>query len=160
MQHRFLHAAVAAAALAVALAAGAVTAADTGKLSGPLPFTNDIPAPPVAAEVTDDIRRMRSYPDQPPVIPHSIRDYQVDLNHNRCLTCHSRTAIERSQAPMISVTHFTNRDGQTLASVSPRRYFCTACHVPQTNAPALVENTFRDAETLITGNVSGTGGGR
>ena len=32
-----------------------------------------------------------------------------------------------------------------LADVTPRRYFCTACHVPQTDVQPLVPNTFRDA---------------
>jgi cytochrome c-type protein NapB len=45
---------------------------------------------------------------------------------------------------MISITHFMNRDGQVLADVTPRRYFCTACHVPQTDAKPLVDNTFED----------------
>ena len=45
---------------------------------------------------------------------------------------------------MISVTHFMNRDGQVLADVTPRRYFCTECHVPQTDAKPLVDNTFED----------------
>ncbi|MFZ1045029.1 MAG: nitrate reductase cytochrome c-type subunit, partial [Pseudolabrys sp.] len=34
--------------------------------------------------------------------------------------------------------------GQVLADVTPRRYFCTACHVPQTDAKPLVDNTFED----------------
>ena len=46
---------------------------------------------------------------------------------------------------MISVTHFMDRDGQMLADVTPRRYFCNACHVSQTDAKPLVANTFRDA---------------
>ncbi len=41
-----------------------------------------------------------------------------------------------------SVTHFRNRDGQELDNISPRRYFCTQCHVPQTDAKPLVGNTF------------------
>jgi cytochrome c-type protein NapB len=127
----------------------AVLAADAPRLRGPAPFTQDTPAPPIAAEITDDKRKLRNYPDQPPVIPHSIRDYQVDLNVNKCLTCHSRQAVETSQAPMISVTHFMDRNGQFLAAPSPRRYFCTACHVPQTTANPLVENQFVDVDTLI-----------
>ena len=35
-------------------------------------------------------------------------------------------APAKSQAPMVSITHFMDRDGQFLASVSPRRFFCTA----------------------------------
>jgi cytochrome c-type protein NapB len=31
-----------------------------------------------------------------------------------------------------------------LADVSPRRYFCTECHVPQADVEPLVGNTFTD----------------
>jgi cytochrome c-type protein NapB len=84
-------------------------------------------------------------PEQPPVIPHAIDGYQITLRTNQCLTCHARQFIEGSGAPMISVTHFMDRDGQILADVTPRRYFCNACHVSQTDAKPLVANTFRDA---------------
>ena len=63
----------------------------------------------------------------------------------RPITDDVRRYIEGSGAPMISVTHFMDRDGQVLADVGPRRYFCNACHVSQTDAQPLVRNTFRDA---------------
>ena len=102
------------------------------------------PAPPLAQPLTDDIRRMRAYPEQPPVIPHSIEGYQLSLRANRCMDCHSRQYVEGSGAPMISITHYMDRDGQMLADVSPRRYFCAECHVQQTDAGLLVGNGFRD----------------
>ena len=102
--------------------------------------------PPV--EVTDTSRQ-RSYPMQPPTIPHEIDNYQVDLKVNTCLACHSRRQVERSQAPMVSVTHYQDRDGQFLAEVSPRRYFCTQCHVPQTESDPGVANVFEDMDTII-----------
>jgi cytochrome c-type protein NapB len=107
------------------------------------PMTNDA-APPLARPITDDKRVMRNYPEQPPVIPHSIDNYQLTLRTNRCLDCHRRQYTEASGAPMISVTHFMDRDGQVLGDVTPRRYFCTECHVPQTDARPLVPNTFQD----------------
>jgi cytochrome c-type protein NapB len=114
------------------------------RLTGePAPMTND-PAPPLARPVTDDKRVMRNYPEQPPVIPHSIDNYQLTLNTNRCLDCHRRQYTEASGAPMISITHFMDRDAQVLADVTPRRYFCTTCHVTQTDARPLVPNTFQD----------------
>lgn len=106
-------------------------------------MAND-PAPPLAPPVTDDVRRMRNYPEQPPVIPHSIAGYQLSLNANRCLDCHRRQFTEGSGAPMISITHFMDRDFQVLADVAPRRYFCLQCHVPQTEARPVVGNTFTD----------------
>lgn len=96
-----------------------------------------------------DMRRKRAYPDQPPTIPHSIDGYQVDRNSNRCLLCHSRANADTFQAPMVSVTHFLDRDGQVLAAVSPRRYFCTQCHVVQTDAKPLVPSNFRDVDEVL-----------
>jgi nitrate reductase (cytochrome), electron transfer subunit len=134
-------------ALVLLLAAPAALAQrlpDAPRLTGPEPFTEETPAPPLRREMADDLRRQRNYPDQPPVIPHSIRGYQIDLNANRCMTCHARQYTELSQAPMISITHYMDRDGNFLAGLAPRRYNCTACHVQQTTANPLVENEFTD----------------
>ena len=141
-------------AFAIALAAALITvstalAAELTGLRGPTPIDQETTPPPIPNEVNDDKRQARNYPEQPPVIPHQTRDYQITLNANKCLTCHSRQFTAQSQAPMISITHFMDRDGQVLASVTPRRYFCTQCHVSQADAPPLVENTFRDIDTVI-----------
>ncbi len=50
---------------------------------------------------------------------------------------------------MISVTHYMDRDGNFLAELSPRRYFCQQCHVVQTDAKQLVGTDFTDLDTLI-----------
>jgi cytochrome c-type protein NapB len=50
---------------------------------------------------------------------------------------------------MVSVTHFMDREGNFLADVSPRRYYCEQCHVVQTDAPALVGNDFQDIRQLL-----------
>lgn len=105
---------------------------------------------PMARVENADIKRKRAYPDQPPTIPHAIDGYQVDLNSNRCLLCHSRANADNFQAPMVSVTHFLDREGQVLATVSPRRYFCTQCHVVQTDAKPLVSSDFKDVDELMT----------
>jgi len=89
---------------------------------------------------------------QPPTIPHRIDNYQVDLKANKCLSCHSRTRVPESKAPMVSVTHFMDRDGNFLADVSPRRYFCTQCHVVQTSAKPIVQNDFVDMKALTSKN--------
>jgi cytochrome c-type protein NapB len=96
-----------------------------------------------------DIKRKRAYPMQPPTIPHKIDDYQLDLNVNKCLSCHSRRRSEDSQAPMISVTHYQDREGNFLADVSPRRYFCEQCHVIQTDSEPLLDNLFVDIDELL-----------
>jgi cytochrome c-type protein NapB len=125
-----------------------VLAQNVPQLSGQAPPMEEVPAPPLPKWVTDDIRKMRAYPEQPPVIPHSIEGYQLSVNTNRCLSCHKREFTEGSGAPMISVTHYMTREGQMLTDVSPRRYFCTACHVPQADAAPLVPNTFRDMSEM------------
>ncbi|WP_374725462.1 nitrate reductase cytochrome c-type subunit [Rhizobium rosettiformans] len=118
------------------------------QLSGPPQQMESIPAKPLPKWTVDDVRKMRAYPDQPPVIPHSIEGYQLSVNTNRCLSCHKREFTEGSGAPMISVTHYITREGQMLADVSPRRYFCTTCHVPQAETSPLVGNTFRDMSDM------------
>ncbi|PWC83303.1 cytochrome C [Azospirillum sp. TSH100] len=115
----------------------------------PVNFVEQNPAPPIPPDVTDDRRVARNYPEQPPVIPHNVRDYQITLNNNQCLTCHSRRFTEAVQAPMVSITHYVDREGQTLGAVSPRRYFCMQCHVPQTTAQPIVPNSFKDLDTLV-----------
>ncbi|MGY4330999.1 cytochrome c-type protein NapB [Bradyrhizobium sp. LB1.3] len=114
------------------------------RVTGAVAPMGDVPAPPLARPVIDDKRLMRNYPEQPPIIPHSIDNYQLTLKTNRCLDCHRRQFTEGSGAPMISITHFMDRNGQVLADVTPRRYFCTACHVQQTDAQPLVPSTFKD----------------
>ena len=121
----------------------------------PVAFTDELPAPAIPADVTDDRRVARNYPEQPPVIPHNVRDYQINLNTNRCLTCHSRQFTEAVQAPMISITHYMDRDGQMLGQVSPRRYFCMQCHVPQTAAQPVVPNVFQDIDSMISRPTAG-----
>ena len=118
------------------------------ELSGPPQPMDQIAAEPMPKWVVDDVRKMRAYPDQPPVIPHSIEGYQLSVNTNRCLSCHKREFTQDSGAPMISVTHYMTREGQMLADVSPRRYFCTACHVPQADVRPLVGNKFKDMSEM------------
>ena len=90
----------------------------------------------------------RQYMHQPPLIPHDIRNYEGDSKVNKCLACHSFKNASAMKAPKISPTHFETRDGMTLGEVSPRRYFCLQCHVPQADAKPLVENTFKPVEAL------------
>jgi cytochrome c-type protein NapB len=90
----------------------------------------------------------RNYVHQPPVVPHQIRGYRVNKNSNKCLTCHSWKYARETGATKISLTHYETRDGKTLSDVSPRRYFCSQCHVTQADAPELIDNTFKPVELL------------
>lgn len=113
------------------------------------PITETTKPPPIVNPDNSDIKRVRNYSMQPPVIPHKVEGYQLDKNANRCMFCHARTRTQDSQAPMISVTHFQDRDGNHLAELSPRRYFCMQCHVPQAELPPLVENRFIDVDAML-----------
>ncbi|CAH0530175.1 nitrate reductase cytochrome c-type subunit [Vibrio hippocampi] len=88
------------------------------------------------------------YVYQPPLIPHQIRNYEVSLNANKCLSCHSWKNAKDSGATKISVTHFMNREDAVLADVSPRRYFCLQCHVTQVDAKPLINNNFERVDSL------------
>ena len=113
-------------------------------IRGAVPLTAESTPPPIPKSVNDDQRKTRNYPMQPPLIPHQIDNYQVDLRFNKCMDCHGRSRTQESGAPMVSVTHFQDRDGNMLGEISPRRYFCTGCHVSQTDARVPVKNTFVD----------------
>lgn len=118
-------------------------------MRGPTPLAETTKPAPMVNPDNSDIKRQRNYSMQPPVIPHKIEGYQTDKSANRCMMCHARTRTQESQAPMISVTHFQNRDGNFLAELSPRRYFCLQCHVPQAALEPLVPNTFKDVDTML-----------
>ncbi len=118
-------------------------------MRGPTPADQTTQPPPLVNPDNSDIKRARNYAMQPPVVPHKIDGYQLDRNANKCMMCHARTRTQESQAPMISVTHYMDRDGNFLAELSPRRYFCLQCHVPQADLKPLVDNGFVDVDTLM-----------
>ncbi|CRG50226.1 nitrate reductase cytochrome c-type subunit [Yersinia wautersii] len=90
-------------------------------------------------------RMALNYVNQPPMIPHSVDGYQVSKNTNRCLQCHGVEHYITTGAPRVSSSHFYDRDGKVSSEVSPRRYFCLQCHVPQTDAAPIVGNSFQPA---------------
>jgi len=144
-----------AAAAFMALLSSVVMAETFSALRGATPLDQEGPPPLMTPEQNSSVREPPNYPEQPPVIPHSTEGYEISTNANKCLSCHARTRVRESQAPMISITHYSDRDGQFLASISPRRYFCTQCHVPQHNVRTPVENDFVDIDTVLKGAAPG-----
>lgn len=118
-------------------------------LRGKAALNSEPKAPRMARDENTDRKRGRAYTSQPPTIPHSIEKYEITRNVNMCMYCHARVRNQQFGAPMVSATHYMNRDYDFLAEVSPRRYFCTQCHVPQTDAEPPVSNTFRDVDEII-----------
>lgn len=84
----------------------------------------------------------RSFKLQPPMIPHTIDKYKISLKGNGCMKCHSEKAYKKEKAPKVGDSHYVNRDGETLKTISSRRYFCNQCHAPQTKDNPLVENVY------------------
>jgi len=93
----------------------------------------------------------RAYPGAPPQIPHAISDFlPITTQSNMCISCHDLPEqwgkkLEAGMATPIPPTHYTdqrNAPGKVTDHLVGARYNCNQCHVPQTDAPALVENTF------------------
>jgi nitrate reductase (cytochrome), electron transfer subunit len=152
----------AAAVCALLLAFPPVTALGQGMLDamrGTVPL-DQVPAPPpLQNQENKDVRRMRAFAMQPPTIPHRIDGYQIDRFANRCMACHARTKIEESKAIPVSATHYMDRDGTIRGDISPRRYFCTQCHVPQDEVKPLVVNRYEDFEAVRSRETNRPAGG-
>lgn len=117
-------------------------------LRGSAPLEEDSKQPALMKWQDDREPIQRDYVQQPPLIPHDIQGYKINKKFNKCLTCHSWANYREAGATKISQTHFEDRENHVLANIAPRRYFCTQCHVPQVDAPPLVENTFNPLKTI------------
>jgi len=115
----------------------------------------DVAAPDQAAEVKTYVGKRpgtqqpiaRTFSTQPPVIPHSIENFdEINLEGNQCLDCHSAANYKKKNAPKAGDSHFIDREGKVLPEASNARYNCVQCHVPQVDAPPLVENDFKGDE--------------
>lgn len=124
------------------MVSGLVLAQSTGAVKSLRGADVDIELPAPELYQQQEGREVRNYRQQPPVIPHSMDQYQIDLRTNQCLSCHDWTTAGDRGAPTLSMTHYLDRDGTQLDTVAGTRWFCNQCHVPQADAPALVGNTF------------------
>lgn len=86
----------------------------------------------------------RTFKEQPPVIPHAVENFdEITLEENQCLTCHGAANYQKKKAPKIGDSHFLDREGKVLPEASAARHNCVQCHVPQVDAPPLVDNDFK-----------------
>lgn len=82
----------------------------------------------------------RTFADQPPVIPHAMDNFdEVNKEENQCIDCHGPANAAKKNAPKLGDSHFADA---SKTQYSAARYNCTQCHVPQVDAPPLVENRF------------------
>lgn len=123
-------------------------AGDVQSLRGEAEIKSDSNEVEVKKNINDKGPISRDYLQQPPLIPHKIKGYKINMKFNKCLTCHSWANYKKSGATKVSQTHFSGRDGEAMSNIAPRRYFCSQCHVPQADAKPLVENTFKPVKTL------------
>ncbi|MEW5729511.1 MAG: nitrate reductase cytochrome c-type subunit [Pseudomonadota bacterium] len=129
-------------ALGLALGMGAV-AEEVKSIRGSAVNTPD--AAPEIYRVQQGIKLERAYRQQPPLVPHEVDKYQVDLKVNQCLRCHEWPYSDTEKAPKISDFHYMDRNGVRQDVINGNRYFCTQCHVPQVDAKPLVDNEFKPA---------------
>jgi len=81
----------------------------------------------------------RTFSTQPPVIPHAVDNFdEVTLTENQCMDCHGPANYVKKNSPKLGDSHFV----ASTKDFDPSRHNCTQCHVPQVDAPALVENRF------------------
>ncbi|MGV1099687.1 nitrate reductase cytochrome c-type subunit [Thiovibrio sp. JS02] len=127
----------------LAILPASTSAAQPQSLRGPGEITAPDQLPEVEKPLPDQKPIKRDFAEQPPLIPHAIEGYRIDKESNQCLDCHGKDRA--TAAAGISRTHFLDSAGKEMASLAPSHYFCTLCHVMQTDARPLVENTFRPA---------------
>lgn len=141
-----------AAAAALLLWLSSAPAAELDGISGSTtPYAVSTAPPLPSAGGGADRPSPRSFPEQPPTTPHAIYDdYKFGMADNRCLLCHSSTAMADmtalTHAPRVSASHLVLRDGKSAAEVTPSHRFCASCHVSQTEAAPPVENTYHNAD--------------
>ena len=88
----------------------------------------------------------RNFEQQPPLIPHEIEKYELNLRVNGCMKCHSEATAEKENTKPTPESHFVDRDGNKLDKPSSRRYFCNQCHTVQLKGEPLVDNIFEGLE--------------
>ena len=114
---------------------------DLGSLRGTHALDDFSLVPPVGKWLKD-IDFDRNFSDQPPLIPHKAAGMKITLKKNQCLACHSNENWREEDAVKMTASHFMNRSGKRLKTGSPRRYFCTQCHVPQVDNKALIGSDY------------------
>jgi cytochrome c-type protein NapB len=87
---------------------------------------------------------VRNFEAQPPLIPHTIENYEISATENACWDCHNSDDFKGKKMPMVGKSHLI---GPVVADVTPKlnmqRWQCDTCHVPQVDAQPLVDNVFQ-----------------
>ncbi len=105
----------------------------------------DLNAAPPVFNLVETKKFERTFRQQPPMVPHEVDKYQIDLKVNECLKCHDWQNAAKEKAPEIAESHYKDREGNQYDVVYGGRWFCNQCHAPQTDANPLVDNTFQSS---------------
>lgn len=93
----------------------------------------------------------RAYLNAPPQIPHDISDFlPITADNNLCIACHAapdnwgkpRAAGAATPIPPSHYTDLRRDRNKVTDHLISARFNCNQCHVAQTDAAPLVENTF------------------
>lgn len=122
---------------------GTATADTVSSLRGSLALEKETSPPPVYKLKLDQEKFDRNFKTQPPLIPHKVAKYKINLKANRCVKCHGKANYKEEEAPVIGASHYKDQNGKEAKKINKGRYFCTQCHVAQADAKPLVANTFR-----------------
>ena len=114
----------------------------------------DTPVPPAvhenATDPGDEPILPRAYAGAPPRIPHGIADFTpITRDDNACLDCHLVEEKVEGEPTPVPESHFRDlrrAPEEIRPEIAGARYVCTTCHVPVTDAQALVGNGFGGGE--------------
>jgi cytochrome c-type protein NapB len=88
---------------------------------------------------------VRNFDTQPPLIPHTVENYEIGATENACWDCHSSDDLKGKKMPMVGTSHLHRPGGCRMSTpkLNMQRWQCDTCHVPQVDAQPLVDNVFQ-----------------
>lgn len=105
-----------------------------------------VQAPKLMKFIKDKENVDRTFKEQPPVVPHEVEKYAINLQENKCLECHvKQPGQDKAKSVEMGESHFIDRNGKKHDKPVGSRHFCNQCHVPQVDAPPLVDSSFQAA---------------
>jgi len=133
------------------MAALAVTVVACASTSGSLSTLRDtsVDAPDVAPEEKVYAGKQpgkfalieRTFVGQPPLIPHTVENFDITPKENACLDCHIDSEFKGKKMPSLGKSHLVkSMDANAEPKRNMLRWQCDSCHVPQVDAKPLVGN--------------------
>jgi len=85
----------------------------------------------------------RTFAGQPPLIPHTVENFEITPKENACLECHIDTEFKGKKMPTLGKSHLAQASAGAAPQLNMLRWQCDSCHVPQVDAKPLVSNDFK-----------------